>query len=480
MKNHLNQYITYWLNFWVFIFCIGIIGLGRGGEAGIILVFTMTCIFFINIDKGTKYKLNRDEKIFVVLVLLFWLVNLLNTLFQPAGLEYVDVRAALSAMDNPMRWLLMLPLYFLFRRYALDWRVMTIGLSIGVFITVSIAINQVYFLGFSRAPGGMNHAISFGEFMVVVDLLLWVLMIYAWNNNKKLLATIVLIASLAAFYGSLLSVTRGAWLAYVFMLLSFIIFTLKRSMFNKYNLFSKPILLRVLLAVIVFFLVAQTEQYKTIHKRTTASFNAVSEGDFNHATGNRLVIYKLALKVAQHFPFGVGPNNFRTGGKTVIIIDAINHEDIVVKNQNNYALEKESIIALYKQPTFNWNYPYLFLESFNEDGSLKYTSRYRHAHNEWLNVLAENGITGIILLTLLFAFPMKIFWQNLSHENELVGIYSYCGIMFTLSFAIFGQTQSIFSSHDVLIFFIFFLFLFLAQISRLSNVVNNHKRSVKY
>ena len=147
----------------------------------------------------------------------------------------------------------------------------------------------------------------------------------------------------------------------------------------------------------------------------------------------------MALKVAQNFPFGVGPNNFRTGGKAVIIIDAMNHEDVVVKNQNNYILEKETIIALYKQPTLNWKYPYLFLESFNEDGSLKYTSRYRHAHNEWLNVLAENGIAGIILLTLLFVFPMKIFWQNLSHENELVGIYSYCGIMLIVSFAIFGQ-----------------------------------------
>jgi hypothetical protein len=70
---------------------------------------------------------------------------------------------------------------------------------------------------------------------------------------------------------------------------------------------------------------------------------------------------------------------------------------------------------------------------------------------------------------------MKIFWQNLSHENDLVGMYSYCGILLIVSFVIFGQTQSIFSSHDVLIFFIFFLFLFIAQISRLSNVDDNHK-----
>ena len=117
---------------------------------------------------------------------------------------------------------------------------------------------------------------------------------------------------------------------------------------------------------------------------------------------------------------------------------------------------------------------YRYLENFNKDGSLKFTSRFRHAHNEWLNILAENGIAGIILLTLLFAFPVKIFWQNLSHKNDLVGMYSYCGILLIASFAIFGQTQSMFTSHAAVIFFIFFLYLFIGQIYRLNNMDDNY------
>ena len=69
---------------------------------------------------------------------------------------------------------------------------------------------------------------------------------------------------------------------------------------------------------------------------------------------------------------------------------------------------------------------------------------------------------------------IKIFWQNLSHKNELGGMYCYCGILHTVSFAIFGQTEASFSSHAVVIFFIFFLFLIIAQISRLSNIDDNH------
>ena len=219
-----NQFLTKWINFWVFVFCITVLAIeGHGGEAAIILLFTMAYIFISSNDDRSKYKLNGNEIIFITLVILFWLLNLLNTLFQPEGLEFENTSMALRAMDNPMRWLLMLPIFFLLRRYKLDWRLISIGLSVGVFITVGIAIYEVYFLGYSRASGGMNHEITFGELMVAADMLLWVFMIFAWNNNNKLLATILLFASLVAFYGSLLSVTRGAWIAYIFMIFSFVI-----------------------------------------------------------------------------------------------------------------------------------------------------------------------------------------------------------------------------------------------------------------
>ena len=228
-----NLLLTKWINLWVFVFCVTVLGVnGHGGEAAIILLFTMVYIFITNNDDRSKYKLNRDEIIFIALVILFWLLNLLNTLFQPEGLEFENTRLALRAMDNPMRWLLMLPIFFLFRRYKLDWRVIPIGLSIGVFSAVSVAAYEVYFLGLNRATGTMNHIITFGELMVAADVLLWILMIFAWNNNNKLLATIILIASLVAFYGSLLSVTRGAWLVYIFLLFSFVIYILKRGISN--------------------------------------------------------------------------------------------------------------------------------------------------------------------------------------------------------------------------------------------------------
>jgi len=465
-----NEFLTNWINFWVFIFSVTVLSIGgHGGESAIILLFTMAYLFITKHDYKSKYKLNGNEIIFITLVILFWILNLLNTIYLPIGLEFESKRMALRAMDNPMRWLLMLPIFFLLRRYKLDWRAIPIGLSVGVFITVGIAMYEVHFLGNSRASGGMNHVITFGELMVAVDLLLWVLMIFAWNKNNKLLATFLLVASLVAFYGSLLSVTRGAWLVYVFLIFSFVIYTLKRSLFNKNYLFSKPVLLRIFLTLIVFFLVSQTEQFKTIEGRINA-VKEVSVGNYEHA-GSRLAIFRTAIEITRHFPYGVGTDNFRTGAKAVIIMDANknikNKKYFLVKNNDNKVLLKGDLKKKHI-------HDYRYLENFNKDGSLKFTSRFRHAHNEWLNILAENGIAGIILLTLLFAFPVKIFWQNLSHKNDLVGMYSYCGILLIASFAIFGQTQSMFTSHAAVIFFIFFLYLFIGQIYRLNNMDDNY------
>ena len=460
-----NQFLTNWINFWVFVFSASVISLNHhGGEAAIILLLTMAYIFFTKNDDRTTNNLNVNEIIFISLVILFWLLSLLNILFQPEGLEFENTRIALSAMDNPMRWLLMLPIFFLFRSYKLDWRLIPIGLSVGVFISVGIAAHEVYFLGYSRATGGLNQAITFGQLMVVTDMFLWVFMIFAWNNNHKLLASILLFASLVAFYGSLLSVTRGAWLAYIFMLFSLVIYTIKRSVLNKRYLFSTPVLLRIFLAFLVFFAVSQTKQYKTIQERTVDSIEYVKsrgQSDIWGSEGLRIDIYRTAIEIFRNYPLGVGTDNFRNGAKAAIIIDAKKNTNIEVRNENNKLLDDVLIDDIHK---------YNILQSYNPNmGAIRFTAKMDHAHNEWLNVLAENGIAGIILLTLLFVFPVKIFWQNLSQKNELVGMYCYCGILHTVSFAILGQTESIFSSHAILIFFIFFLYLFIGQIYKLND-----------
>ena len=163
---------------------------------------------------------------------------------------------------------------------------------------------------------------------------------------------------------------------------------------------------------------------------------------------------------------GVGPDNFRTGAKAIILSDAKENDNVIIKNHNNVILDRDNL------PTELNTHAYL--QSFNADGSLKYTARYKHAHNEWLNILAENGFLGFLLLVSLFVLPFKIFLQNLNHSSETVKSFSYCGIMLISSYAIYSQTQSIFAHHSALIFFLFFLLFFVGQISKYCNRDENH------
>jgi len=414
-----TDFLTKWINFWVFLFSVTVLSyLGHGGQSAIVLLLTMLFIAIVKRKESTNFTLHKEEKVFVYLVFLFWLLQLFGILYQPEGYEFENTRAQLKSFDYPMRWLLLLPVFFLLRRYLVDWRVMAIGMSIGVFISVAIATQQVYILGIGRAQGASNHPIPFAELMVVADLLLWMLMIYAWNNGNKIVSFILLIASLAGFYGSLLSVTRGAWLAYVFMIVIWLLYMFKKSFSDRKHLFSIPIVARLLLAVLVFYIVSQTDQYQVLQSRTAVTINNLSVGGYNSATGNRVEIYQDAFEVIKQHPFGVGTDNFSA-----------------VKQSNN--------------------------------------NTYSQAHNELINLWVENGIQGVIILLLLLGYAFKVFYKHLKNSNDLVSIYAACGLMLIVSYMIFGFSQAVFSHHQTLIFFIFYLYFFFSQIQFLKRKDRN-------
>jgi len=408
-----NDFLTKWISFWVFLFSVSVLSLpGHGGQSAIVLLFTMLYVAIAKRNNRQDFLLNKEEKFFIYLILFWFGWQLFGVFYQPLGYEFESTRAQLRVMDDMSRWLLLLPVFFLLRRYFVDWKILAIGLSVGVLITVSVAHYEVYFLNLTRAEGMSTNTIPFAELMVVSDLLLWMLMIHAWNKGQKILSYFLLFVSVVAFYGSLLSVTRGAWLAYVFMILIWLLYIVKNSLTDKKHLLSRPILLRLLFAFIVFFAVSQTEQYQMLKSRTMQTVNDLSNGNYQGASSNRLNIYKDAISHIERQPFGIGTHNFKQ-------IDPD-------------------------------GYPY-------------------NAHNQLLNVWVENGIQGVISLLLLVGYAFRFFWKNLSHANESVSIYASCGLMLIVSYIIFFQSQVVFDHHQTLLFFIFYLYLFFAQIQFLKN-----------
>ena len=415
-----NDFLTKWIGFWVFLFSVSVLSLpGHGGHSVIVLLFTMLYVAIGKRSNRQEFSLNKEERFFIYLVLVWFGWQLFGVFYQPLDYEFENAKAQLRVLDDRSRWLLLLPIFFLFRRYFVDWRHLAIGLSVGVLISVAIAHYEVYFLHIERGEGGSSHPITFANLMVVSDLLLWMFMIHAWNKGYKFFSYFLLFASVVAFYGSLLSVTRGAWLAYIFMILIWTIYVIKNSLTDKKHLLSKPILLRLLLAGVVFFAVSQTEQYQTIKQRTQQTVNAISNGHYQRASSNRLVIFQNSFNQIKKNPFGIGTHNFKK----------------------------------IEQSKYPEGYPF-------------------NAHNQLLNVWVENGIQGAVSLLLLIGYLIRFFWKNLNHNNDLVSIYASSGLMLITSYIIFAQSQVIFDHHQTLIFFIFYLYFFFAQINFLKREID--------
>lgn len=416
-NNHDTRgWVSICVNCLVFIFSVGILGwpdlYGLAAFGFVILGFVVIAPIG---QRFLRPDVSWNDKIFISLVSLFFVVLLVGVLFQPEPFLISSLDQQLTALDYPSRWILLIPAYLLFRRHRVDWRAIAVGLSVGCLVAVSVAHYQVYYMGLSRASGFATHTISFAELMVVTDFFLWIFMIRAWSEGRRLLSVILFAASLLAFYGSLLSVTRGAWLAYAFAVVIWIVYLFGSGIRRGGRSILGPVIWRLSFGLLLFLIVSQTSQYQTIAARTGQTIQAIENEDYISASSRRFETWAVAFQTIGKYPFGVGTENFSRIG-----------------------------------------------------------TEFSHAHNELINVAVENGVQGVLAFLALLGFTCFLFLRAVKSENPDVRLYASLGLALLTSYAVFAQTQALLSHHDTLLFFIVFLYLFFAQIER-HNEVNGCK-----
>jgi len=256
--------------------------------------------------------------------------------------------------------------------------------------------------------GGAYHHITFGGAATLSALLMMLMLVLEpWKVRWKVLITVSIFCSI---YASVLSQSRGAWIAMpVGVLIA--LFAL-----IKYGRFKISHAVIVITVIIAGFFVSPASNI--VEQRYTEAVNEVKlfidSGDVTTSNGGRLALWDLSIQVWKLSPLlGTGPGDF--------------DNDLRVYQENN----------IYKDMAVH-----------------------NSVHNIYFQALASTGVIGFIALLLsLVVLPLWYFSGYIKKGDK----FGYYGFMVISAYAIFGLTESwVLRAPAVSIYIIYFIVTLLA------------------
>lgn len=307
--------------------------------------------------------------------------------------------------DAASKFLLAIPVYLALRNASirtLSW--LQYGLPFGVIITLLTVLHMkgVYFYP-GRASTAFLHPIYYGNLALMLGLLS--LFSINWLEQDRAWLVILKIAGfLAGIYISVLSQSRGGWLAIPVLLIVWLVLQNKKRQIIKLS-YALPLMLLALLAS--YFLV------DIVHQRIDWIFNDIAEFSKGHAdtsVGQRFQLWKAALYLYNHNPvFGVGPGGFANAMTT---------------------LSQSGIIT--------------------EDAARLGRGE---VHNQILASLVGLGIPGLLSVLSVYFVPLYIFWKSTGSNSNIKRTAGMMGVCLTLGFFIFGLTVETFNIKMLVAFY---------------------------
>lgn len=284
-------------------------------------------------------------------------------------------------LGTELRFLMVIPLYILVRRYPDSSVWLLRGAVIGGFVLFAQAYYEVYILNHGIASGVYSKNIL-GSLAVLTSI--WTGHII-WKNHKTLdwrIFALLIISILASLSAAALSGSRGAYSGLVVVsLLSIFIFT-------------KPRWILVTLALSCFIFYSALENSSTIKRGV---YNASSEFQkyllaedhikdnvSTTSIGTRLEMARTSIYLIKENPFsGVGPGNYKDSMKKLV------------------AANKASKSVLHGHP-----------------------------HNAFLEAIISKGILGLVTLLLLLYYPVIIFSRSFKKykSTAVLGIFHITAI----------------------------------------------------
>lgn len=347
-------------------------------------IYALLILTSLFIGWSSWNKLNQSEKNllfgFFILFLLIGL-SLINT---------DDMSSGLKKIERYLHIPLIIPIYFLFRKYSVEaGKAFLVGIIVASFLIFGQAAYESIILGVKRAFG-LYH------FIVIGDISMWIAVIASCSiltvirNKYHILISILSI--ILALSASILSGSRGAWAVLPVIFIWFI--WLHRSHLSKTSVISIIILSVALGFGALNFGPIQTRMNAAISEYQAYSKDETKLGSFTA----RLEMWRDSIRIWKENPIlGTGIGDFR--------------EDRL---------------------------------QFVREGTSFVKQDFGHAHNIYFDLLATTGLVGL-LATLIFLLyiPFHMFYAFWNREADpWIRFYALAGMATILCFAVFGLSET--------------------------------------
>lgn len=385
----------------------------HGAGISAISIFLLS-LFVLIAHYPIDITLNKKERFFIISLLLLPIVIAFDIILRDLNLRY---------LDNYLRFVLVIPIFFAIREINVNLMPLIIGILIGSIGAGIFSLYEIYYLNNLRLMDyvtlGYMLKINFGNISLLLGMMCLAGLFVAQDIPcKKKFYIITLLAFILGMTGSMLSGSRGGWVAIPFFI----------SLFLKY--FPKKMVYKII-GVIIFMVLMGLTYYKSdyvqsridfAYKDTSTYYTSAPEAAHTPmgSIDSRLEMWKVAgIIFTEHPLFGIG-----SGQVTQVL--------------------KEKI----------------------DSGEIKKIKLYDHVHNEPLQILVTTGIVGLSAYLILYAGISYYFYRSLiSSSLNKVRYLSFLGIMTTGAYFIFGLTNYTFGHHVMTVFFAVMIAVFAGMIS---------------
>ncbi|MEO9275014.1 O-antigen ligase family protein [Marinomonas sp. 5E14-1] len=386
-------------------FCAGLIfalsiSFPDGYHIGAWLLFLSSIsLFFL---KNCWKNLDNDDKVLFYVFLIF-LISICFSILIDWFHSGIFVH---KMVDRFSLIIVVLPVFILLLRASGYKEVLWYGICVGSISAFLVALYERAILDLPRARGAENP-IMFGDISMLLGFLSFVGAIYYYSCKKIPLTILFLIGGLSGVASSILSGSRGGWVAIPFIII-FLLWESRELLGRK----------RIALAFGTFFMMVSvaffTPQTGIKHRVEAAVSNVsnyVQETNKVTSVGMRFDMWKSAIYMFLDSPiFGVGESQIRSIKQELADSEYISQSSV----------------------------------------------RFFHAHNEVLDTVSKRGLVGLAFLLALYFIPLKLFMKKIREGNNWnIKSYALAGAVVPMSYIDFGFTEVIFS-HDIGVMMYFF------------------------